>query len=277
MTTLVIHGTMTVSAAQKHRWWWDSWGGGGFLAAVRTGLQQSGGDDLWTVRGVPVSDIEALQPRRSWLTGSYGQLSVYRGHFIWTGVDQPDLRRVAGEQLVQYLNAIHDLAPEEPIRLIAHSHGCNVVKLASADRRLAPGIHFSRAVFLACPHFTSAVTAVIPYRLDPRRFGAVANLYSERDSVQVAIAQALPAMYFGGRHEMAVDSRRTDPDPAAARVYENFAIPTEDEGTGAHSALHGGVLGLLTGYWLGGGQSFAQILAQFGRKLLPVPRGDHGA
>jgi len=62
MATIVVHGTMTLLSAKHARWWWDSWYERGFLDSVRQGMQAyAGRDDLWTVRGQPVSKIEALQ------------------------------------------------------------------------------------------------------------------------------------------------------------------------------------------------------------------------
>jgi predicted alpha/beta hydrolase family esterase len=96
-------------------------------------------------------------------------------------------------ELVQYLNRLRR-ETDEPIRIIAHSHGCNVVKLASMSRELSADVHISKAVFLACPHFWEAnyeaeePTSVLDkfkfkrlrphgrkyrYRASPERFGRI--------------------------------------------------------------------------------------------------------
>ena len=45
--------------------------------------------------------------------------------FEWSGSHEGTGRGDAAARLAQYLNSIADLT-EEPLRIIAHSHGCNV-------------------------------------------------------------------------------------------------------------------------------------------------------
>jgi hypothetical protein len=269
---------MTVLAAHRSGWWWASWHAGGFLDAVARGMKDAGREpDLWRVAGRPVAAIPECNPKWSLLSGRLGQFGQHRGHFMWDGADMGVSREAAGSHLARYLNAIYRVAPADPIRIIAHSHGCNVVKRASADKRLDPAIHVRQAVFLACPHFGGSDRATFSYRLAPARFGAVLNLYSRTDSVQTSIADAVKGVPSARIVEhMPQASHRTDRDPASTRLYADFEIPTADQGVAAHSALHGATVGYLVGRWLAG-QDFAGLLRAFRAKLLPVPEGDHGA
>lgn len=271
MSTLVIHGTMTLAGAPSQSWWWNSWGRNGFLSAVRRGLLDGRAvDDLWRVGGTPVAEIADLVAR------SKGH-ATHRGHFCWSGVNQPELREHAGRELASYLNALYRLAPGEPMRIVAHSHGANVVKYCSSSSELDPKIRISRAVFLACPHFTNPTERKrFPFRLDPARFGRVLNLFTKRDAVQGRIAEALPTAWGGGLYDWAPTAAPIDPDPAAAAVYENQAVETTDDGVKAHTAMHGATIGYLVGLWLGTRSDFRSILGRHGTGL-PVPRSDFGA
>jgi len=278
MTTLVVHGTMTVAPAQTVRWWWDSWGDGGFLNAVAQGMvDASGKHNVWRIAGRPVSEVAELNPKWSLWRGRLGQFGQHRGHFMWDGADMDISREAAATHLVRYLNTLHTTAPGEALRIIAHSHGGNVVKLASASKRLLPGIYFDQAVFLACPHFEGADGRTYAYQLAPERLGVILNLYSESDTVQTQLAEKITGLP-GPRPVDWIPPRsyRIDQDPGARRGYENSRIPTRDTGVKAHAAMHGSAVGYPVGRWLGGGSNFETILQKFGPRLLPVPTGDDG-
>jgi len=183
----------------------------------------------------------------------------------------PMARADGGLKLARYLNRINQLAPNEPIRVIAHSHGCNVVKHASLSKELHPGVRISAAVFLACPHvpFEDLVYKKIYYRPAPERLGAILNLYSILDSVQGKWAELVTG------HFMPVTMSRIDPDEASRHLYQDHEIATLDDGVSSHSAMHGARVGWLVGRWLAAGGQFARVLKGHS-KLLPVPRGDTG-
>lgn len=194
MPTIVVHGTMTHEPAHAYDWWWKSYDGQGFLAGLTQGIGEAGGlDDIWKVGGTDVSRHPELQ-------GGRRSFSTRDGRFLWSGGNQGGLRRVAGEQLARYLNVVAQLSPRAPIRVIAHSHGCNVVKRASASTRLSPQVFIPQAVFLACPHVVSSSSfgSKYPYRLNPERFGRILGLSSPRDSVQNVLAARFPSLW-GGR------------------------------------------------------------------------------
>lgn len=95
----------------------------------------AGFHDVWQVNGRDIAEFPELE-----------------GPFGWYGLPDGQARGHGAEALVKYLNAIRKLS-DEPIRIVAHSHGCNVIKLASSMPNLDPDVHIEAAVFLACPHF----------------------------------------------------------------------------------------------------------------------------
>lgn len=285
MTTIVVHGTL----ATHSEWYWDSWREGGFCQALKAGIEQSGGiDDIWRIDGVPVAQVEGLKAHWHWLTGYAGQVTEEQGHFIWSGDDSGIARDAGAETFAVYLNKVRELT-DEPIRVIAHSHGCNVVKNASSHRKLSSDVFIEKAVFLACPHFhAQAYEQKDPfsfkmepagesftYRLDPGRFGKILNLYNEKDSIQVGVADRLPGQPGPRLKDWnAHQSSRTDRDPQAMSLYVNRRLQIEDScsGIGAHTVMHGAVAGWIAGRWLEG-LSIKKIPADFGGQF-PVIRCD---
>ena len=294
MTTLVVHGTL----ARGSSWYQDSWEERGFLAGLQRGMEDaSDWHDIWCVGGEWVWDLPA--------PGAV---------FEWTGLAEGLYRGIAAQRLVEYLNTVAELT-DEPIRVIAHSHGCNVVKLASSLPALSPAVYIEQAVFLACPHFREdrreqgelggldqfdigkvhqayqKTGDRFRYRVAPDRFGRILNIYNERDEVQVNLAQSLSGgqvpltgsflenvlqQLSSGIHE-APDATRTDMDDAAAHLYEDLCVEVDSRcsGLGAHSVMHGALIGLLCGVWLNSGDSVYDVLQEFGD--LPVlPADDTG-
>lgn len=271
MATIIIHGTMTSSRADKAGFWWwheDS----GFCRALSEGLLKAGDTaDVWHVDGIDVSAHAGIPAEQN------SPFLVRHGRFLWTGLNQPELRRIAGKELALYLNLIRKTAPAEPIRIVAHSHGCNVVKIASAHRALDSNVFIGSAVFLACPHFQAkglGFRGDIPYRLEPSRFGRILNLYSSQDSVQVGIAKSLPSLWGGGLFEWSPKAHRIDPDPRAQHIYENYQVTTGDSGIDAHTAMHAEEIGYMAGLWIGDPDYFAA--AASGTKLLSAAREQDG-
>jgi len=284
MTTIIVHGTQTHRSAIAGTWWWNSWHEGGFLDAVAQGmLHASGSHDVWRVNGVPVSQVPELTATKSFWTLSFRprSLSQHQGYFLWSGAAMGIARDAGSSALVDYLNAIRALT-NEPIRIIAHSHGCNVVKMASASRKLASGIHFERVAFLACPHFftPNAVAGYrVPYKLAPNRFGRILNLYSPSDSVQVDVASHLSGQVISASlaEMQSPTAYRVEQDADAQHLYENVAFPVASDcsGTQAHTVAHGSLLGAVVGAWLGTGATFKELVGPGG--VPPVPAADDGA
>ncbi len=109
--------------------------------------------DIWLAHGEPVGHYDKLNPKKKWSlwTGTRGILQTVEGPYEWTGGSE-GLARGAAVWLAAYLNALRSVT-DEPIRIVAHSHGCNVVKLASMLPELDSSVIVESAVFLACPHF----------------------------------------------------------------------------------------------------------------------------
>ncbi len=289
MVTIVVHGTMTVAGPQSSSWWWESWGEGGFLAALAEGMTAvNDWEDVWKIDGTPVSDYDALQPRWKMWSGGRGQFAHHQGYFMWNGGDSYAERDVGGTNLARYLNKVREIAPEEPLRIVAHSHGCNVVKKMSRQDILDPAIFIESAVFLGCPHFATEIVEppeiYFAYQLDPERFGKILNLYSENDSVQLGLSEVLPSTLISlrWREWSPPTAYRCDPDPEVSYLYEDYEIETLDEGVDAHTALHGMTVGRLAGLWLAGADDdfdgiVSTILENVGPEPLTVPAGDFGA
>lgn len=289
MTTLVVHGTL----AQGATWYWNSWKPGGFCHALAGGMESVSGKrhDVWRVKGESVADSN---------------------RFEWSGLAEGLFRSEGADRLVQYLNWLQRQT-DEPIRVVAHSHGCNVVKLASMSPELSVDVKIAKAVFLACPHLWEDNYDVeepnstldkfsfgllrphgrkYRYRASPRRFGKILNLYSERDKVQVDMAQSLSGgqkpqtghlvadflqmLRTGDLYEL-VKSDRTDSDELALPLYENFAVPTakECDGISVHTAMHGAAVGRLCGIWLSSGAPIESVVSGIG-KTLEIVASDAG-
>ena len=289
MTTLIVHGTL----ATLSKWYWDSWSAGGFCHAVKAGIENAGGyDDIWRVGGVPVAEVEDLHAHWNPWTGLYGQVAEIDGHFVWSGDDSGPARDAGAKTFATYLNKVRELT-DEPIRIIAHSHGCNVVKNASACKKLSQDVVIDRAVFLACPHFYAPAFKQpkdpfsfkmepageqFTYQLDPRRFGKILNLYTEQDSVQMGLAEKLPGVP-GPRLKdwTGHQSSRTDRDPRAAHLYTNLDLQVEAacSGVKAHTVMHGAIAGWIAGQWLGG-QSLKHIRHGLGGHFPLIACDDDG-
>lgn len=283
MTTIVVHGTLAYGSS----WYQSSWDEGGFLAALHAGMTEADGwHDIWAVDGEPVNAYPTLG-----------------GMFEWNGLAEGIYRGVAAQELAEYLSTVAELT-NESIRIIAHSHGCNVVKLASSLNTLSPNVFIEQAVFLACPHFheseytqeelswqdrldirkvSEAYKATgrrYRYRVDPQRFGRILNVYCEKDKVQVDMAQNLSggqvpltgnflqnvlAQFSGGVVETPV-ATRVDLDEQANYLYENLEVYVENgcSGIKAHSVMHGAHMGMLAGVWLNSHESIDSILNRYG-------------
>ena len=287
MTTIVVHGTLATGSS----WYQDSWGEQGFLGSLHKGMVEADGwHDIWAVDGLSVYEHHALG-----------------GVFEWNGLAEGIYRGIAASALSEYLNIVAGLT-DEPIRIIAHSHGCNVVKLASSLDMLSPDVFIDQAVFLACPHFheteytqqelswqdrldigkvSQAYQATgqrYRYRVDPQRFGRILNVYCEKDKVQVDMAESLSGgqvpqtgsflenllnQFSEGMLETPT-ATRWDLDEEAAHLYENIEVYVERgcSGMKAHSVMHGSFIGLLAGVWLNSGESINSLIHSLGD--LPV-------
>lgn len=288
MTTILVHGTLATGAS----WYQNSWKGNGFLAGLCGGMKEaSGWHDAWIVNGKPV--------------GEYPDLG---GIYEWNGLAEGIYRGIAAQQLAAYLNIVAGLT-DEPIRIIAHSHGCNVVKLAISLPELANNVFINQAVFLACPHFYEDkyvqeelsgldkfdIRKVhkaykkkgyrFRYKIETQRFGRILNIYCNKDTVQVDFAQSLSGgqvpltgsfwenvkkQLTEGIHEIPMASR-WDMDEEASHLYENLEVQVEPKcsGTKTHSVMHGSIIGAMTGFWLNSNLHIQEVLNRIDLSVLP--------
>jgi hypothetical protein len=266
MTVIIVHGTHD----QEGTWWIET-KQGDFAAQVDLGLQEAGAQpQVWRIGDAHVSEFDELQPRGNWhwLRGRTDPPFYNRdGRFRWSGLDlHGPGRRLGGRQLARYLEQLSKLVVEEDVHVIAHSHGCNIVKQATCE--LASPVRLGRVVFLACPHFTDVHGGELPYRVNKDVLGhyrrPVLNLFSPEDMVQTSIAEIMPDLgmapgmpkieALGFEGTPLVEAYRSDQDPTSQDVYEEFAVTySGGSGIAAHSAVHTPKIGRFLGYWIGQG------------------------
>ncbi len=257
MTTIVVHGTKGIDGGPAGTWWHASNAPGGFIHALAGAMtDQTGDHDVWCVAGQPVSRVADLTQRWGHWAGPKGARPLQNGHFAWSGANMSIARTAGADDLAHYLTVLSSLTGE-PLRIVAFSHGANVVKAASRSRALGTRVRIERAVFLACPHFVARAPGgdVLAYRLDPERFGAILNLYTNWDTVQVSLSDAITGPASARWMTWVPPEACTqDPDGDAQAVYESLALPAADHMTGmaAHSALRGPIAARVAGYWLSG-------------------------
>lgn len=262
MSVIIVHGTHDPEGE-----WWIETTLGSFAAQIDEGLVAAGAPaQVWRIENLHVSAFRELRPKvsRNWLwIPKHPPFGNREGRFSWSGADYHGAGRLlGGTQLARYLETLTCLAPEETIHVIAHSHGCNVVK--QATQVLRNPVKLGRIAFLACPHFVDVQTGGCPYRLNPGVLGSfdkpVLNFYSPQDTVQTTIAEhfadlglppgmpGLPGTGFAGTP--LVKAHRTDQEPAAHSFYEDFGVEYDGgEGTAAHGAVHNPQVGRFLGTW----------------------------
>jgi len=266
MATIIVHGTF----AREGTWWWDTQGRT-FAATVNTGLKDAGAaGDLWTIGGEPVGNYDVLQPAAGfslWSGRKKPPFDNIDGRFQWSGADAHGFGRLdAGAELANYLNQLAAISPGERIDIIAHSHGCNVVKLATGQ--ISGGVNIGCVIFLACPHFRNADGSGFPYQLNPHvlphnyQTASLVNIYSRHDGVQIDMSSLLPDLglppgmpaveLLGFPGTPVVESSRTENNPDVQDFYEDFEPPSAvTGGTAAHSAMYEERVGFVAGQWLG--------------------------
>lgn len=264
MTIIIVHGTHDPDGM-----WWIETTLGGFAAQIDAGLEAAGlPPQVWRIGNKHVCQFGELRPKGNWhwLRGRKDPPFYNReGRFRWSGADLHGPGRIlGGRQLARYLEVVSRLGPDEEIHMIAHSHGCNIVKQASIE--LSATIRLGRIVFLACPHFSAVHGNEPPYRLNKDVLGRyrqpVLNLYSPEDTVQTTIAATMPDLgmapgmpkvdLLGFEGTPLVKAHRSDQDPFVQDVYEEFALTySGGRGIAAHGAVHDPKIGRMLGYWIG--------------------------
>jgi hypothetical protein len=270
--TVVIHGTLA-----RGENWWRRTGKGSFLDALAQGLRDGGRTpDVWAIGGRDVHDYAELSGK------DHKLFETVEGRFHWSGQNAHDHRLDEGLKLALYLEGLAEVSPDEIIDIVAHSHGGNLVKVAT--QRVGKRVRLGRVVFLAVPHCENSAPGCEKhlYRLNVRclstdRDGGrpVLNAYSEEDTVQNKVASAgLDTRGFAPGlpgFTPIFDAVRIDADPDVADAYDNLEVPTRlGQGRHVHSAMHGPTLGRIAGLWLARWPALSgqQCLTHYGVKTL---------
>jgi hypothetical protein len=258
VSTIVIHGTLARNEA-----WWRDVAASDFLTALADGMAAGGRDrhDVWTIAGRPVSQFAELQPvaARGFFGTKQPPFNQIGGHFCWSGENVHRERLDGGLALARYLEVLAGISPDEPIDIVAHSHGANLVKVATCEA--GRQVRFGQLVFLAAPHCGKAQVSwaeVNYYRLHaswanggPPR---VLNIYSAADPVQTRIAGGAPDSRgtppgFPGWTPV-FDAFRVEQDEQLQGVYEDMEVAAVARGVAEHGMLHNAAIGKLVGLWL---------------------------
>jgi hypothetical protein len=274
MSTIVIHGTLANQGP-----WWRHARPGGFLDALAQGMREGGREpDVWLVGGHDVRECPNLSGQ------GHRLFQTDEGRFMWSGQNHHPLRIEEGKKLARYLEALA-LLSHKPINIVAHSHGCNLVKVAT--NFVASSVSLGPVVFLAAPHCETGppTKREYLYRLNDRPWcdetpyrphhPPVLNLYSQEDTVQkdwagagldtLGLPPALPGL------TPMIDACRVDTDPGTAGMYDNLEVPTRlGKGPHVHYAMHGPTVGRIAGLWLARWPELSgqQCLEYFGVKVL---------
>jgi hypothetical protein len=265
MAIIIVHGTH-----DRDGDWWLETTPGSFAEQLDGGLIAAGADpDVWRIADELVGGFAQLLPEVEFSVWSGRKPPIFEhlgGRFRWTGANAHGFGRIqAGIELARYLETLSEVSPGEPIDIVAHSHGCNVVKQATQELQFQ--VPIGRIVFLACPHFVNAQDHTLPYRLnvdlidDGGSAFPVLNLYSEEDTVQTSIASTLPELalpqglpkvdWLGFEGAPMVNAFRSDQDPEAAHLYEELEINFNiGSGIQAHGAVHAPSVGWFLGFFL---------------------------
>lgn len=265
MAVIIVHGTH-----DRDGDWWLETTPGSFAEQLDVGLIAAEADpDVWRIADEPVGSYARLLPQVEFSVWSGRKPPIFEnrgGRFRWTGANAHGFRRIqAGMELARYLETLSEVSPGKSIDIVAHSHGCNVVKQATQE--LQYQVPIKCIVFLACPHFVNSQDHTPPYRLNADLFDEsgsdfpVLDLYSEEDTVQTSIASTLPELaiqqglprvdWLGFEGAPVVDSFRSDQDPETAHLYEELEINFNvGSGIQAHGAIHAPSVGRFLGFFL---------------------------
>lgn len=110
-------------------------------------------------------------------------------NYAWSGHLSDEDREHGGLQLANFLNTFGK--NYQKITVIAHSHGCNVVNIAS--HTLKPGIKIDKAIYFAGPVREDEKDIYKP----TEKIRKIYNFYSTNDPVQLVGSLSLPT--FGAR------------------------------------------------------------------------------
>ena len=147
--------------------------------------------------------------------------------FNWSGDNSASARKVAAQELMTKISK--NLKPGEPLNVVAHSHGGNVVK----EYTQLPGAKkIDTAVNLATPQRDD-------HKMNMKNVGAYINAYSNNDSIQnnggPFYDSPLWGEYgFAGR----TDSQATNVEASTAKFPRPRGNPRTVTRNIGHSEMH---------------------------------------
>lgn len=177
------------------------------------------GHKVWLIHGTNLLKID--NPEDTWTPDFVEYIGdLYDedvSKFKWTGGNNKRARKQAAEELAEEIINWRKTNPDEPIRLIGHSHGGNVAIMV-ANLLGEEDIKVETLVTIATP--------VREYQLK-QEVGQHLHVYNERDGIQVN----------GGSIWLLGKARRTF--PAAANV--KIVVDKKYDGIEAHSIMHSNI------------------------------------
>jgi len=174
---------------------------------------------VWLIHGTG-GDADTWTPDFREYVGKLFDESVNTGD--WEGGNNKSSRQKGAEQLAQAILDFHRKNPNEPIRLVGHSHGGNV-SIIIANILAKHGVKVETLITIATP--------VREYKLDKGvEVGQHINVYNTGDSVQI----------YGGRVWKGGAAGRKFPGAQNAKVYAQRCGPWGifNKAVGNHSFMH---------------------------------------
>ncbi|MNH99701.1 PGAP1-like protein [compost metagenome] len=130
------------------------------------------GNKAWLIHGTFAKPTTWTDEFRDYIGGVFNEL--YEA-LKWSGKNKDEARVNAADELVVLINDWHVKNPDEPIRLIGHSHGGNVSSMI-ANKLAEKGKQVDTLITIATP--------VREYQLETT-VGQHINVYNNHDSVQI--------------------------------------------------------------------------------------------
>lgn len=245
--TIIVHGTYAGKHGARNgddSWWRD----GGFTVNV-----DANAGDVWKIATAGNRDV-----------GSVPELSKFgpKGKFLWGRWNNSrQSRMAAAARFAEYINTIRRLFPQEPIRVVTHSHGGNVATAATNAKNGFTPAKIDTLVVLEKPYFQlhnlSNTYVDDPYSPDPQNVGeTILSTFSQEDAVQLYLASQVshepnwrdinPLQ----AEELFTRGSRVDLDPELATKFTNIELHTRVGGIAAHGVSHSRRMGRAVGIYL---------------------------
>jgi RHS repeat-associated protein len=231
LISIIIHGTF----ASKTSWWTRN---GGFATNLDAVL-----GDVWKIR-----------------TDGYKPFDL----FSWSGENSHSARITSGHDLACYIIKIRSKYPKEPINIIAHSHGGNVVWEALRvlyKNKQKRKYRVTNVAFIATPQIKITYGSWYTHRWYEYLYASMEgmwmiqnkayNFYSIEDSVQTFGADLIDGIDEKDIPNSSLEwGDSISADRTVNYIRNNFSIGTDVGPKDAHSVLHSANMGRYIGYIL---------------------------